>query len=119
MSELTAAQESVVVTALSYKHTGAPIPAHVVAELDEIAAPWPGRWLLPWEDDEPERVIELCAGPGGWGEGLRTVLGLTRFDVVGVDINEDACATAAKDLAYSCGVARCSGAATNRSNERA
>ncbi|WP_328333451.1 DNA cytosine methyltransferase [Streptomyces sp. NBC_00455] len=94
MPELTAAQESVVTTALSYKATGAPIPAHVMAELDEISAPWPGRWLLPWEEGEPERVVELCAGPGGWAEGLKTVLGITRFDVVGVDINEDACATA-------------------------
>ncbi|MEU1355365.1 DNA cytosine methyltransferase [Streptomyces cinnamoneus] len=94
MSELTAAQQSVVTTALSYKAFGAPVPAHVMAELDEIAAPWPGRWLLPWEEGEPERVVELCAGPGGWGEGLKTVLGVTRFDVVGVDMDEDACATA-------------------------
>ncbi|MBT2396285.1 hypothetical protein [Streptomyces sp. ISL-100] len=50
MTELTAAQASVVTTALSYKATGAPIPAHVMAELDESAAPWPGRWLLPWEE---------------------------------------------------------------------
>ncbi|MEU1313327.1 DNA cytosine methyltransferase [Streptomyces cinnamoneus] len=94
MSELTAAQQSVVTTALSCKAFGAPVPAHVMAELDEIAAPWPGRWLLPWEEGEPERVVELCAGPGGWGEGLKTVLGVTRFDVVGVDMDEDACATA-------------------------
>ncbi|MFG2141903.1 DNA cytosine methyltransferase [Streptomyces sp. NPDC048650] len=94
MPELTAAEQSVVTTALAHKGTGAPIPTHVMAELDEIAAPWPGRWLLPWEEGEPERVVELCAGPGGWGEGLKTVLGVTRFDVVGVDIDEDACATA-------------------------
>ncbi|WP_370418958.1 DNA cytosine methyltransferase [Streptomyces sp. QH1-20] len=94
MSELTAAEQSVITTALSYKVFDTPIPAHVMAELDEIAAPWPGRWLLPWEEGEPERVVELCAGPGGWGEGLKTVLGVTRFDVVGVDVDEDACATA-------------------------
>ncbi|MFI1012605.1 DNA cytosine methyltransferase [Streptomyces sp. NPDC020965] len=94
MTELTGAEQGVVDTALSCKRSGEPIPAHVMAELDEIAAPWPGRWLLPWEEGEPERVVEMCAGPGGWGEGLKTVLGVTRFDVVGVDFDEDACATA-------------------------
>lgn len=94
MSELTVAQQDVVTTALTYKHSGAPIPADVMAELDTVAAPWPGRWLLPHEEGEPERVVELCAGPGGWGEGLKSVLGLTRFDVIGVDSSEDACATA-------------------------
>ncbi|MFE0058757.1 DNA cytosine methyltransferase [Streptomyces sp. NPDC059003] len=94
MPELTAAEQSVVTTALAYKGTGIPIPAHVMAELDEIAAPWPGRWLLPWEEGEPERVVELCAGPGGWGEGLETVLGVTCFDVIGVDIDKDACESA-------------------------
>ncbi|MFD3514851.1 DNA cytosine methyltransferase [Streptomyces sp. NPDC058657] len=94
MPELTAAEQSVVTTALAHKAIGAPVPAHVMAELDEIAAPWPGRWLLPWVEGEPERVIELCAGPGGWGEGFKTVLGVTRFDVVGVDIDPDACETA-------------------------
>ncbi|MGW1275554.1 DNA cytosine methyltransferase [Streptomyces tsukubensis] len=91
---MTAAQQSVVTTALSYKSLGAPVPAHLMAELDGIAAPWPGRWLLPWLEGEPQRVIELCAGPGGWCEGLKTVLGVTRFDVVGVDLSEDACRTA-------------------------
>ncbi|MFD7334878.1 DNA cytosine methyltransferase [Streptomyces violascens] len=94
MSELTPAEQSVVTTALNYKETGAPIPAHVMAQLDEIAAPWPGRWLLPWVEGEPVRCVELCAGPGGWGEGLKTILGLTRFDIIGVDIDKDACATA-------------------------
>lgn len=94
MPELTEAELSVVVTALAHKGTGAPIPAHVMADLDEIAAPWPGRWLLPWVEGEPERVVEMCAGPGGWAEGLTTVLGVTRFDIVGVDIDKDACETA-------------------------
>lgn len=57
------------------------------------AAPWPERWLTPPGPDDPPRVVELCAGPGGWAEGIATVLGL-ELDTVGVDIDPDACATA-------------------------
>ncbi|MFJ4908533.1 DNA cytosine methyltransferase [Streptomyces sp. NPDC093249] len=94
MSELSAADEYTVLTALGYLYAEKPIPTALSSELDRIAAPWPGRWLLPSQPGDPQRVIELCAGPGGWAEGLRTVLGLTKYDVVGVDISADACATA-------------------------
>ncbi|MFF0481919.1 DNA cytosine methyltransferase [Streptomyces sp. NPDC004435] len=95
MSELTAAEEDFLDTVLlDYHYADKPIPAGVMAELDQIAAPWPGRWLLPSKPGDRKRVIELCAGPGGWAEGLKTVLGLTAYDVVGVDMSADACATA-------------------------
>lgn len=37
-------------------------------------------------------IIDLCAGPGGWDEALR-MLGIT--DVLGIEIDSDACATRA------------------------
>ncbi|MFF4520493.1 hypothetical protein [Streptomyces bluensis] len=48
----------------------------------------------PREEGEPERVVELCAGRAVLGRGLRTVLGVARFDVGGVDFDKDACPTA-------------------------
>jgi DNA (cytosine-5)-methyltransferase 1 len=36
-------------------------------------------------------ILDLFAGPGGWDEGLRMI---GRTDVIGVEFNEDACATA-------------------------
>ncbi|MER8233120.1 DNA cytosine methyltransferase [Streptomyces sp. NPDC094049] len=71
---------------------GAEIPADVLAELDELAAPWPGRWLLRPRECDRERVVGVCAGPGGWDEGLEA-LG-ARYDAVGLDLSSDACATA-------------------------
>ncbi|MFE7072617.1 DNA cytosine methyltransferase [Streptomyces sp. NPDC057620] len=70
-----------------------PIPAKVLAVLDTAAAPFPGRWLLDPLPGDPIRIVELFAGPGGWSEGLATVLGLA-VDAVGFDISKDACATA-------------------------
>ncbi|MEU2454841.1 DNA cytosine methyltransferase [Streptomyces sp. NPDC012765] len=71
---------------------GAEIPEDVLAELDEMAAPWPGRWLLRPREGDRERVVGVCAGPGGWDEGLEA-LG-ARYDAVGLDLSGDACATA-------------------------
>lgn len=71
----------------------APIPALYRQALEEMAEPWPVEWLLPPRQDDPRRVIELFAGPGGWSEGFTTVLG-ANLDAVGVDISPDACATA-------------------------
>ncbi|MFM9629788.1 MULTISPECIES: DNA cytosine methyltransferase [Streptomyces] len=70
-----------------------PIPPKVLAVLDKAASPFPGRWLLDPLPGDPIRVIELFAGPGGWSEGLATVLGVT-VDSVGIDVSKDACATA-------------------------
>ncbi|MFE5795792.1 DNA cytosine methyltransferase [Streptomyces sp. NPDC056503] len=71
---------------------GAEIPADVLAELDELAAPWPGRWLLRPREGDLERVVGVCAGPGGWDEGLRA-LG-ARYDAVSLDLSNDACVIA-------------------------
>ncbi|MFG2667689.1 hypothetical protein ACGFY6_26020 [Streptomyces sp. NPDC048387] len=71
---------------------GAEIPADVLAELDEMAAPWPGRWLLRPREGDRERVVGVFAGPGGWDEGI-AALG-AQYDAVGLDLSGDACATA-------------------------
>ncbi|MFE3126298.1 hypothetical protein ACFXHD_23080 [Streptomyces hydrogenans] len=68
---------------------GAEIPADVLAELDQIAAPWPGRWLLRPREGDPERIVGVFDGPGGWNEALRA-LG-ARYDAVGLDLSGDAC----------------------------
>ncbi|MEU6462216.1 DNA cytosine methyltransferase [Streptomyces sp. NPDC046976] len=75
------------------RENGLPIPPKVYAVLEAAANPWPAEWLLAPLPGDPIRVVELCAGPGGWSEGIATVLGVT-VDSVGVDINKDACATA-------------------------
>ncbi|MFE6461494.1 hypothetical protein ACFVP0_29040 [Streptomyces cinereoruber] len=71
---------------------GAEIPADILAELDEMAAPWPGRWLLHPREGDRERVVGVFDGAGGWNEGL-AALG-ARYDAVGLDLSGDACATA-------------------------
>ncbi|MFJ4988818.1 DNA cytosine methyltransferase [Streptomyces sp. NPDC088732] len=72
---------------------GRPVPQEVLPVLEEAAAPWPAEWLLEPLKGDPIRVVELFAGPGGWSEGIAAVLGV-KVDAVGVDISEDACATA-------------------------
>lgn len=62
-------------------------------ELEEIAAPWPVHWLFPPKPGDPERVINLFAGPGGWDVGVRDVL-QHDLDTVGVEMHKDASATA-------------------------
>ncbi|MGW1836941.1 DNA cytosine methyltransferase [Streptomyces sp. NPDC002067] len=62
-------------------------------ELEELAAPWPVHWLFPPEPGDPDRVINLFAGPGGWDVGARDVL-QHDLDTVGVEIHKDASATA-------------------------
>lgn len=59
-----------------------------LAELEEIAAPWPVRWLFKGE----RRAVNLFCGCGGWCVGLRKILG-SDVDMVCVDINKDAVAT--------------------------
>ncbi|MFI6658043.1 DNA cytosine methyltransferase [Streptomyces sp. NPDC050523] len=61
--------------------------------LADYAAPWPPLWLFRPAPGALPRVINLFAGPGGWCEGIRAVLGVD-LDMVGVDLSEDACATA-------------------------
>ncbi|MGW0033024.1 DNA cytosine methyltransferase [Streptomyces sp. NPDC003314] len=75
------------------RKSGMPIPPKVLAVLDKAAAPFPGRWLLDPLPGDPIRVLELFAGPGGWSEGIATVLGV-KVDAVGIDLSKDACATA-------------------------
>ncbi|MFF4701070.1 DNA cytosine methyltransferase [Streptomyces chattanoogensis] len=62
-------------------------------ELEEIAAPWPVHWLFPPKPGDPDRVINLFAGPGGWDVGVRDVL-QHDLDTVGVEMHKDASATA-------------------------
>ncbi|WP_331762501.1 hypothetical protein OG612_45570 (plasmid) [Streptomyces sp. NBC_01527] len=57
-----------------------------------LAAPWPVRWLEPWVEGEPKRMVELFGGPGGMGKG-RDLLGVP-VDCVAVEKNEGAAATA-------------------------
>ncbi|MFI7415290.1 DNA cytosine methyltransferase [Streptomyces sp. NPDC049627] len=75
------------------RKAGMPIPPKVYAVLEAAANPWPAEWLLAPLPGDPIRVVELFAGPGGWSEGIAAVLGV-KVDAVGVDISEDACATA-------------------------
>jgi DNA (cytosine-5)-methyltransferase 1 len=75
------------------RKNGMPIPPKVLAVLDDAASPFPGRWLLDPLPGDPIRIIELFAGPGGWSEGIATVLGVA-VDAVGIDVSKDACATA-------------------------
>ncbi|QFG13329.1 DNA methylase [Streptomyces phage Gilgamesh] len=75
------------------RKAGRPIPPKVYAVLEAAANPWPAEWLLAPLPGDPIRVIELFAGPGGWSEGIATVLGV-KVDSVGVDLSKDACATA-------------------------
>ncbi|MEU9044130.1 hypothetical protein AB0D63_21010 [Kitasatospora sp. NPDC048343] len=63
--------------------------------LEELAAPWPARWLLPPKPGDPERVVYLFAGPGGLEVGTRDVLGRP-LDIIGVESSKDAAATAVK-----------------------
>ncbi|GAA5070635.1 DNA cytosine methyltransferase [Streptomyces similanensis] len=75
------------------RRNGRPIPPKALAVLDAYAAPFPGRWLVAPMPGDPVRIIELFAGPGGWSEGIATVLGVL-VDAVGIDVSKDACATA-------------------------
>ncbi|MFD4243294.1 DNA cytosine methyltransferase [Streptomyces sp. NPDC058525] len=63
-----------------------------VADLEELAGPWPVRWLFAPEDGDADRAVNLFAGCGGWCVGVRNVLGM-RLDMVCVDTNRDAVAT--------------------------
>ncbi|MEU1309190.1 DNA cytosine methyltransferase [Streptomyces cinnamoneus] len=62
-------------------------------ELEKLAAPYPVRWLYPPKPGEPDRVVYLCAGAGGLEIGIRDVLGHD-LDIIGIEINKDAAATA-------------------------
>ncbi|MFI5763870.1 DNA cytosine methyltransferase [Streptomyces sp. NPDC051563] len=62
-------------------------------ELAEIAAPWPAHWLSPPKPGDPDRVVNLFAGPGGWDVGVRDVL-QHELDIVGVEMHKGASATA-------------------------
>lgn len=56
-----------------------------------MAARMPEALLTPPVIARPGEVVDICAGPGGWDVGGR-ILGLP--DMVGLDVDEDACATA-------------------------
>ncbi|WP_079063522.1 DNA cytosine methyltransferase [Streptacidiphilus griseoplanus] len=65
------------------------------SQLVALAHPWPVRWLFPPCPGDPQRVVNLFAGAGGWEQGLRVLdAGGDTFDVVGVEIAWDASATA-------------------------
>lgn len=93
MSTLTAEVQDAIHVAELAREAGRLIPAEVLPVLEAAAAPWPARWLLSKRPEDPERWVELFAGPGGWSEGMATVLDVM-VDAVGVDISADACATA-------------------------
>ncbi|KQV20936.1 MULTISPECIES: DNA cytosine methyltransferase [unclassified Kitasatospora] len=65
------------------------------AQLVALAHPWPIAWLYPPRPGDPPRIVNLFAGPGGWERGLH-ILNPTggAFDVIGVELNRDAAATA-------------------------
>ncbi|MEU2854167.1 DNA cytosine methyltransferase [Streptomyces syringium] len=62
-------------------------------ELEKLAAPYPVRWLYPPKPGERDRVVYLFAGAGGLEIGIRDVLGHD-LDIIGIEINKDASATA-------------------------
>ncbi|MFF9901303.1 DNA cytosine methyltransferase [Streptomyces longispororuber] len=93
MRTLPPAVATAVHVATLARKAGRPIPPKVYAVLKAAADPWPAEWLLAPLPGDPIRVVELCAGPGGWSEGIATVLGAKVY-AVGVDICPDACATA-------------------------
>ncbi|MGW3153786.1 hypothetical protein [Streptomyces sp. NPDC001089] len=63
-------------------------------EREEIAGPWPVRWLYPWKPGQAERGINVCGGCGGGCAGLRLVLGV-ELDLICIDANKDATETSA------------------------
>lgn len=64
-------------------------------ELVSLAHPWPISWLYPPRRGDPPRIVNLFAGPGGWEVGLQILAdGGTPFDTVGVELDENAAATA-------------------------
>ncbi|MGW2419017.1 hypothetical protein ACWC0C_07090 [Streptomyces sp. NPDC001709] len=70
------------------------LPEDVRALLTEHAAPYPVRWLFPRPTPESERVLIPFHGPGGWSYGIRHVLRATDVDIVGIDLEPGAVATA-------------------------
>ncbi|MFG2986180.1 DNA cytosine methyltransferase [Streptomyces sp. NPDC048258] len=93
MNELSAEVLTAIHIAELAREAGLPIPAKLLPIFEEAATPWPARWMLSKRPEDPERWIELFAGPGGWSEGMATVLGI-KVDAIGVDKSADACATA-------------------------
>ncbi|MFE2912446.1 hypothetical protein ACFXI0_07815 [Kitasatospora indigofera] len=73
------------------------------AQRDQLAGPWPARWLYPPRPGEAPRGINVCAGCGGGCAGLRLVLGVTA-DMVCVELKKDPAATS---TAAGCTVIQC------------
>ncbi len=59
----------------------------------KLAGPWPVRWLFKRQEHEPERVVNLFAGIGGWEYGAQDILGLD-LDIAGIEQHKDTAATA-------------------------
>ncbi|MFI1189214.1 DNA cytosine methyltransferase [Streptomyces californicus] len=79
---------------MDYGYTGPiDLTGLTAEELRELAAPWPVEWLFPPREDDPDRVVNLFSGPGGWCVGIRDVL-RRPTDMVGVELHKDAAATA-------------------------
>ncbi|MEU9134040.1 hypothetical protein AB0D08_39230 [Kitasatospora sp. NPDC048540] len=66
------------------------------AQRDQLAAPYPARWLYPPEPGDPPRQVNVCAGCGGGCAGLRLVLDAA-IDAVCIELmaNPSATSTAA------------------------
>ncbi|MER6400130.1 hypothetical protein ABT263_29415 [Kitasatospora sp. NPDC001603] len=62
------------------------------AQRDQLAGPWPTRWLYPPGPGDPPRGVSVCAGCGGGCAGLRLVLGV-QADMVCIEWNKNAAAT--------------------------
>ncbi|WP_280666049.1 MULTISPECIES: hypothetical protein [unclassified Kitasatospora] len=58
---------------------------------EELAEPWPVRWLYPEQEGDRPRGLNFCAGCGGGCKGKRLV---SDTDMVCVDLAGDAVATA-------------------------
>ncbi|MFE7525790.1 hypothetical protein ACFU7Y_08700 [Kitasatospora sp. NPDC057542] len=62
------------------------------AQRDQLAGPYPARWLYPPKPGDAPRGVTVCAGCGGGCAGLRLVLGV-EADMVCIELKKDPTAT--------------------------
>ncbi|MET9611697.1 hypothetical protein [Kitasatospora indigofera] len=79
--------------ALDGPELAAVLDSLTTTQRDQLAGPYPARWLYPPKPGDPPRGVNVCAGCGGGCAGLRLVLGVAT-DMVCIELNKDAAATA-------------------------